>query len=51
MVILQAGDVLEALRLRPARLAVIRRGQVIAETPPVQSQLKVLGNAVIDFMQ
>jgi len=51
MVILQAGDVLEALRLRPARLAVIRRGRVVAETPPVQSQLKVLGNAAIDFMK
>ena len=49
MVILQAGDVLEALRLRPARLAVIRRGKIIAETPPVQSQLKVLGNAAVDF--
>lgn len=51
MVILQAGDVLEALRLRPARLTVIRRGQVIAETPAVQSRLKVLGNAAIDFMR
>ena len=51
MVILQAGDVLEALRLRPARLAVIRRGKVIAETPAVRSQLKVLGNAGIDFMK
>ncbi|NIA67697.1 amidohydrolase family protein [Pelagibius litoralis] len=51
LVILQAGDVLEALRLRPVRLTVIRRGQVIAETPPVQSQLKVLGNEAIDFLK
>ena len=49
MVILQAGDVLEALRLRPARLTVIRRGRVIAETPPAETQLKVLGNEAIDF--
>ncbi len=51
MVILQAGDVLEALRLRPARLTVIRRGRIIAETPPVESRLKVLGNEAIDFMK
>ncbi|MEO3430214.1 amidohydrolase family protein [Pelagibius sp. CAU 1746] len=51
MVILQARDVLEALRLKPARLAVIRRGKVIAETPPVKAQLKVLGNPAIDFLK
>ncbi|MGF1630891.1 MAG: amidohydrolase family protein [Kiloniellaceae bacterium] len=51
MVILQAGDVLEALRLKPARLFVIRRGKVIAETPPVQAQLKVLGNEAVDFLK
>ncbi|HEY9539327.1 MAG TPA: amidohydrolase family protein [Kiloniellaceae bacterium] len=51
MVILQARDVLDALRLKPARLCVIRRGQVIAETPPVQARLKVLGNEAIDFMK
>ncbi len=51
MVILQAQDVLEALRLKPARLAVIRRGKVIAETPPVKAQLKVLGNEAIDFLK
>jgi cytosine deaminase len=49
MVILQAGDVLEALRLKPARLLVIRRGKVISETPPVKAQLKVLGNEAVDF--
>jgi len=51
MVVLQAGDVLEALRLKPARLFVIRRGKVIAETPPVQARLKVLGNQAIDFLK
>ncbi len=51
MVILQAGDVLEALRLKPARLFVIRRGKVIAETAPVKAQLKVLGNEAIDFLK
>ena len=33
MVILQAADAIEALRTRPARLQVIRRGRVIASTP------------------
>jgi cytosine deaminase len=51
MVVLQAGDVLEALRLKPARLFVIRRGKVIAETPRVEAQLKVLGNARVDFLK
>ena len=34
MVVLQAHDAIEAIRLRARRLAVIRRGRVIAETPP-----------------
>ena len=41
IVILQARDPQEALRLRPARLFVIRRGTVIAETPPVISRLQL----------
>ncbi len=41
MVILQCGDPVEALRLRPARLFVIRRGRVIAETPPVEACLHI----------
>ena len=40
MVILQAANPQEALRLKPARLFVIRRGTVIAETPPVISRLR-----------
>jgi len=39
MVILQAANPQEALRLKPARLFVMRRGTVIAETPPVVSRL------------
>jgi len=51
MVILQVGDVLEALRLKPNRLFVIRRGKVIAETPKVEARLKVLGNDAVDFLK
>jgi cytosine deaminase len=50
IVILQAGDVQEALRLKPARLFVIRRGKVIAETPPVVSRLELEDQTVeVDF--
>ncbi|MEA2780536.1 MAG: cytosine/creatinine deaminase [Rhodospirillaceae bacterium] len=38
-VVLQAADPIEALRLKPARLQVVRRGKVIAETPPVMAML------------
>ncbi|ANM07729.1 cytosine deaminase (plasmid) [Rhizobium phaseoli] len=34
LVILQASDTLEALRLKPNRLAVIRRGKLVARTAP-----------------
>jgi cytosine deaminase len=43
LVVLQAADPIEALRLKPARLQVIRRGRLIAETPPVATTLH-LGN-------
>jgi cytosine deaminase len=50
LVVLQAADAVEALRLRPARLAVIRRGQVIAETPAVAATVKLGSEAVrVDF--
>jgi cytosine deaminase len=50
MVVLQAGDVHEAIRLRPARLFVIRGGKVIAATPPVVSRLSLEGEKVdVDF--
>jgi len=40
-VVLQCGDPIEALRLRPARLYVVRRGEVLAETPPVFSHVEL----------
>ncbi|QGX99362.1 cytosine deaminase [Roseovarius faecimaris] len=43
MVILQARDAIEAVRLRPARLAVIRGGRVIAETPRQITKLALTG--------
>ncbi|UFP94550.1 amidohydrolase family protein [Gloeobacter morelensis] len=43
MVILQARDPIEAIRLRPARLWVIRRGRVIARTEPVLPQVALDG--------
>lgn len=52
MAVLQANDVHEAIRLRPARLYVIRDGKLIASTPPVVSRLE-LGDEVVavDFLQ
>jgi cytosine deaminase len=40
-VILQCTDPVEALRLRPARLYVVRRGKVVAETAPVLSRVEL----------
>lgn len=40
-VILDAGDAIEAIRLRAARLKVIRRGKVISEMLPAQAQLSL----------
>jgi len=50
MVVLQAASPFEAIRLRPARLFVVRRGRVISKTPPVNAEL-TLGGAIrsIDF--
>lgn len=42
-VLLQAGDPIEAIRTRAARLAVVRRGRVVAETPPRQAILHLEG--------
>ena len=41
MVVLQAQDPIEAIRLRARRLFVIRRGKVIAETPAEVSALEI----------
>ncbi len=43
LVVLQAADPVEAIRLRPARLVVLRRGRVIAETPPATTRLDLPG--------
>lgn len=50
LVVLQAGDPAEAIRLKPARLHVIRRGRIIARTPPVQSKVAVGDESLsVDF--
>ncbi len=50
MVILQASNPHEALRLKPARLFVIRRGKIIAQTPPVVSRLELEKETIeVDF--
>ncbi|MDX2273635.1 MAG: amidohydrolase family protein [Cyanobacteriota bacterium] len=41
LVILQARDVVEAIRLKPVCLTVLRRGHVIAQTDPVVSRLGI----------
>ncbi|WP_375690052.1 amidohydrolase family protein [Pseudooceanicola sp. LIPI14-2-Ac024] len=43
MVILHCADTAEAIRLRPARLKVIRRGKVVAETAPQVSRIMLDG--------
>ena len=43
MVLLQARDAIEAVRLRPARLAVIRAGRVISRQPATVSTLSLDG--------
>ena len=43
LVILQASDPVEAIRLKPARLHVIRRGRVISRTEPVTARLDLDG--------
>ncbi|MDX1402586.1 MAG: amidohydrolase family protein [Kiloniellales bacterium] len=43
LLVLQAGDPVEALRLDAARLFVIRRGKVIAETQPRTTRLRLEG--------
>jgi cytosine deaminase len=50
IVILQAADIHEALRLKSARLFVIRSGKIIAQTPPVVSRLELEEKAIeVDF--
>ncbi|WP_028312473.1 amidohydrolase family protein [Derxia gummosa] len=50
-VLLQARDAVEAIRLRATRLAVVRRGQVIAEAAPAVSRLTLGGESrTVDFL-
>ena len=50
MVILQAADMQEALRLKPARLFVVRRGKIISQTSPVVSRLNLADRHIeVDF--
>lgn len=52
LVILQANDVIEALRLKPTRLFVIKSGQVISQTPARVSELSIDGRpARVDMGQ
>jgi cytosine deaminase len=41
LVLLQASDPVEAIRLRAARLVVVRRGAVLARTPPAIASLQL----------
>ena len=41
LVVLQAADVTEAIRLKPARLFVLRGGRVISSTPPLTATLSL----------
>ncbi len=43
MVVLQARDPIEAIRIRPARLFVIRRGKIISRTAPVVAEVDLDG--------
>jgi len=43
LVVLDAADPVEALRLRPARLAVVAKGRVIADTPRGTARLSLPG--------
>ncbi|KLN59186.1 cytosine deaminase [Kiloniella spongiae] len=52
LVILQAQDPIEAIRLRPARMFVIRRGKVISTTAPVEAQLNLDGKKeTVNFLR
>ena len=52
LVILQAADPVEAIRVRATRMAVLRRGKVIAETPAQTAKLNLPGRPEIaDFLK
>ncbi|HJV52373.1 MAG TPA: amidohydrolase family protein [Noviherbaspirillum sp.] len=50
LVILDAGDAIEAIRLRAARRYVIRRGRVVSQAPPAHAALDLPGRPrQVDF--
>ena len=50
LVLLDAGDPIEAIRLRAARRFVIRRGKVLSQTPASQARLSLPGRPdIVDF--
>jgi cytosine/creatinine deaminase len=52
LVILQAADPVDAIRVRATRLAVLRRGKVIAETPAQTARLNLPGRSeTADFLK
>ena len=52
LLVLQASDPIEAIRLRPTCLHVIRRGKVISESPPHTAKLNLPGRpASTEFMR
>ena len=48
-VLLQAGDAVEALRLRATRLLVVRRGQVLSRTAPTTAHLSLPGRPATEL--
>jgi len=52
LVLLQARDPIEAIRLRPPRLAVLRRGCVVSEQAPADARLLLDGRPTrVDFLR
>ncbi|HEY5597686.1 MAG TPA: amidohydrolase family protein [Kiloniellales bacterium] len=52
LVVLQAANPVEAIRLRATRLHVLRRGRIIAHTPPTAAKLDLPGRPkAIDFLR
>jgi cytosine deaminase len=50
LVLLQARSVVEAIRLRPSRLLVLRRGRMVACSAPAMAQLDLPGRpASVDW--
>jgi cytosine deaminase len=43
LVLLQASDPVEAIRLRAQRLSVWRRGELVAQSPPASAKLHLAG--------